>query len=75
MVTLWDADPPNGKYFLYRDGVVLFGPFFSHVEPMVVAQQVADSTNRPVCAEHPDDDHGTSRVFWPNVVERVPRTG
>jgi hypothetical protein len=65
MIMLWDADPPNGKYLLYRDGVVVFGPFFSHVERTVVAQQLADSTNGPVCAQTANDHH-SSPVFWPH---------
>ena len=67
MVWLWAADPPNGKYFLYRDGLVVFGPFFSHVEPAVVAQQLADSTNGPVCVQTANDHH-RSLVFWSPAV-------
>jgi hypothetical protein len=67
-VILVNIDREQGKYVVYDEvGTVLLGPFYSHRDPAVMGQRLADSLNRKVY--RPDADHpsGTSDclVFLP----------
>lgn len=65
LVTISSA---QGKYIVFNEkGDVLLGPFFSHPDPSVLAQRLADATRsivRRPDAEMRVGDEGW-RVFWP----------
>jgi hypothetical protein len=73
-VTLWSLDRTQGKYLVADEcGTVLLGPFYSHHDPLVVGQRLANTMklqveHRPLLAA---DGELLHNVFFP--VERLTR--
>jgi hypothetical protein len=66
-VILVTVNEAAGQYIVFdQAGVVLLGPFFSHLDPRVVGQRLADACRQPVL--RPDDQQTgevTGWAFWP----------
>jgi hypothetical protein len=67
-VTLWIVDADRGQYVVADSGgTVLLGPFFSHPDPCVTGQRLANTLRRRVdqreSSTHPSAE--PSMKFWP----------
>ena len=69
---LWCLDLATGRYTVSdRAGTVLIAPFYSNPDPVVMAQHLANSANRPVRLRIEASD--LNSPFYPES-QRVTRT-